>query len=112
MVLVRRLAVLIPLMAIGVFCVRASGLAVYPESGGAPQEAWPAVEPAALDPATEVFVADLLHKMSLEEKVGQMIQADIASITPAELRQYKLGSILAGGGAAPGENVRATAQAW
>jgi beta-glucosidase len=50
--------------------------------------------------------------MTLEEKVGQMIQADIASISPAELRTYKLGSILAGGGAAPGDNVRTTPQAW
>ncbi len=41
-----------------------------------------------------------------------MIQADIASISPADLHNYKLGSILAGGGAAPGNNVRTTAQAW
>jgi beta-glucosidase len=30
--------------------------------------------------------------MSVEEKVGQTIQADIASITPDELRKYPLGS--------------------
>ena len=41
-----------------------------------------------------------------------MIQADIASISPADLRTYKLGSILAGGNAAPGDNVRTTPQAW
>ena len=62
--------------------------------------------------ATEAFVTQLLANMTLEEKVGQMIQADIASISPAELRTYKLGSILAGGGAAPGDNVRTTPQAW
>src|ERR1700704_3666128 len=112
MVLVRRLAALIPLMAIGVLCVRAVGLAVYSESPDSREEAWPAVEPAALDPSTEAFVSELLHKMSLEEKIGQMIQADIASITPAELSQYKLGSILAGGNAAPGNNPHTTAQAW
>ena len=50
--------------------------------------------------------------MSLEDKVGQMIQADIASISPAELRTYKLGSILAGGNAAPGDSVRTSPQAW
>lgn len=75
-------------------------------------ELWAAAAPAAPDPATETFVDELLAHMSLEEKVGQMIQADIASISPAELRTYKLGSILAGGGAAPGENVRAAPQAW
>jgi beta-glucosidase len=73
---------------------------------------WPAGTPATVDAATEAFVQQLLSHMSLEEKVGQMIQADIASISPAELRTYKLGSILAGGGAAPGDNVRTTPQAW
>ena len=80
-------------------------------AGSVHPELWPAATPA-LDPATETFVEDLLARMSLEDKVGQMIQADIASISPAELRTYKLGSILAGGGAAPGDNVRATPQAW
>jgi len=60
----------------------------------------------------EALVDRLLASMTLEEKVGQMIQADIASITPAQLRQYKLGSILAGGGAAPGDDVRTTPKAW
>jgi beta-glucosidase len=73
---------------------------------------WPAGVPAAADPAIAGFVEQLLAQMSLEEKVGQMIQADIASISPAELRTYRLGSILAGGNAAPGDNVRTTPQAW
>jgi beta-glucosidase len=60
----------------------------------------------------EALVDRMLAGMTLEEKIGQMIQADIASITPAQLREYKLGSILAGGGAAPGNDVRTTPQAW
>jgi beta-glucosidase len=75
-------------------------------------ELWPAAAPAALDAATEAFVTQLMANMTLEEKVGQMIQADIASISPADLRTYKLGSILAGGGSAPADNVRSTPQAW
>ncbi len=75
-------------------------------------ELWPAAEPAATDPATEAFVQQLLAHMSLEDKIGQMIQANIASISPADLRVYKLGSILAGGNAAPGDNVRSAPQAW
>jgi hypothetical protein len=62
--------------------------------------------------ATDRFVAQLLGSMSLEAEGGQMIQADIASITPEDLRAYKLGSILAGGGAAPGNYVRTTPKAW
>ena len=50
--------------------------------------------------------------MTLEEKVGQMIQADIASITPDDLRTYPLGSVLAGGNAAPGADVRCSPKAW
>jgi beta-glucosidase len=75
-------------------------------------ELWTPVPVPPKDPAVESFVAQLLSQMSLEEKVGQMIQADIDSISPGDLRTYKLGSILAGGNAAPGGNVRTTAQAW
>jgi beta-glucosidase len=85
--------------------LRTAGTSVHPEL-------WPAAAHASTDTVTEDFVQQLLAHMTLEDKVGQMIQADIASISPAELRTYKLGSILAGGGAAPGDNVRTTAQAW
>jgi beta-glucosidase len=80
--------------------------------GSVHPDLWPAGVRASRNPATEAFVAQLLANMTLEEKVGQMIQADIASISPAELRTYKLGSILAGGGAAPGDDVRTSPQAW
>jgi beta-glucosidase len=73
---------------------------------------WPATARGARDPKTEAFVARLLARMSTEEKVGQMIQADIDSISPADLKTYKLGSILAGGNAAPGGNVHASARQW
>jgi beta-glucosidase len=74
---------------------------------------WPASGPAsAIDPKIEQWVDQLIGKMSSEEKVGQLIQADIGSIKPEDLRKYKLGSILAGGNAAPGDNVRASAAHW
>jgi len=74
---------------------------------------WPAAVHRGADHGdTEALVDRLLAGMTVEEKVGQMIQADIASITPAQLHDYKLGSILAGGGAAPGNDVRTTPQAW
>jgi beta-glucosidase len=99
----------------------AAGLLLLTSSAALPQpteassvhpELWPAAAPSRRDQAIEVFVQQLLTHMTLEEKVAQMLQADIASISPAELRIYKLGSILAGGNAAPGDNVRATPQAW
>jgi beta-glucosidase len=50
--------------------------------------------------------------MTLEEKVGQVIQADIAAITPEDLREYPLGSILAGGSSAPNGDDRASPAEW
>src|SRR5882724_12234765 len=74
---------------------------------------WPTVPQAVTAaPDIEKFVQQLLDAMTLEEKVGQLIQADIDSIRPADLAQYPLGSILAGGGAAPGGDVHATGARW
>jgi beta-glucosidase len=73
---------------------------------------WPAHAPVPLQPQTEAFVDTLLSHMSLEEKVAQMIQADVASLTAEDLHTYKLGSVLAGGGAAPQGGVRSGARAW
>jgi len=106
---------LLPTLTAAVFLLSASGTASPPAvsaSSSVHPELWRAGTPIAADPAIAGFVEQLLGQMSLEEKVGQMIQADIASISPAELRTYRLGSILAGGNAAPGDNVRTTPQAW
>jgi beta-glucosidase len=84
----------------------------HPPPRSVPQTPWPALTPVESDPRIEAFISQLLSQMSLEEKVGQMIQADIASITPAQLAQYKLGSILAGGNAAPNNNPRTSPQSW
>jgi len=75
---------------------------------------WPrAASPAAMtDAATEAFVTKLMSRMTLEEKVGQTIQADIGSIKPEDLLTYPLGSILAGGNSSPGGDERASAQKW
>ena len=63
-------------------------------------------------PTTEQFIDRLLAKMTLEEKIGQMIQADIASVTPEEAARYHLGSVLAGGNAAPGGDIHSGPRAW
>ncbi|NBB52490.1 1,4-beta-D-glucan glucohydrolase [Rhizobium sp. CRIBSB] len=75
---------------------------------------WPrAASPAAMtDAATEAFVTDLMSRMTVEEKVGQTIQADISAIRPEDLLTYPLGSILAGGNSSPGGNERASAREW
>jgi beta-glucosidase len=84
----------------------------------APALAHPALWPKAHSPAglmdakTEARVSKLLSQMSLEEKVGQLIQADISAIKPEDLRTYPLGSILAGGNSGPGGDDRASAEKW
>jgi beta-glucosidase len=83
-------------------CLAALALGASPAQPAAPgaahAERWPlAHSPGLVDPVTEQQVTQLLAGLTLEEKVGQMIQADVASITPDDLRRYPLGAILAGG---------------
>ena len=75
---------------------------------------WPAAQsPAAFtSPQTEAQIDQLLASMTLEQKVGQLIQADISAITPADLKSYPLGSILAGGNSGPYGDERADAVKW
>jgi beta-glucosidase len=74
---------------------------------------WPAVHSrVAQDPRTEARITAMLSEMSVEEKVAQIVQPDISSITPEEYRRYRFGSILAGGNSSPGGNERAPAREW
>jgi beta-glucosidase len=99
-----------PVRAVGGPATAAAG----ERTGQAHPEFWPASHSVGLvDPATEKRVASLLARLSLEEKVGQVIQADIASIRPEDLRRYPLGSVLAGGSSPPlGADDRSPAPAW
>ncbi|GHH80494.1 hypothetical protein GCM10018793_35660 [Streptomyces sulfonofaciens] len=55
-------------------------------------------------------VSDLLSRMSLADKVGQMTQAERSAIkNPADITSYRLGSLLSGGGSVPTPN---TPKAW
>ena len=54
----------------------------------------------------------LLAKMTLEQKVAQMIQGEIKHVTPDDVRRYGLGSVLNGGGSFPAQNKYASVQDW
>ncbi len=54
-------------------------------------------------------VTDLLARMTLDDKVGQMTQGERGAATPAQAAAARLGSILSGGGSTPTPN---TPQAW
>jgi beta-glucosidase len=45
-----------------------------------------------------------LSRMNLAQKIGQMTQAERAFITPEQVRDFHIGSVLSGGGSAPGAN--------
>ncbi|MDR7383024.1 glycoside hydrolase family 3 N-terminal domain-containing protein [Promicromonospora iranensis] len=60
---------------------------------------------------TEKRVADLLSRMTLKEKAGQMTQAERGNVAgdPAVVTELGLGSILSGGGSTPADN---TPEGW
>ncbi len=53
--------------------------------------------------------ADLLARLTLAEKIGQMAQVEKGSVTPEAVREHGLGSVLSGGGGNPSPN---TPQDW
>ncbi|EXB23130.1 Lysosomal beta glucosidase [Morus notabilis] len=55
-------------------------------------------------------INDLLGRMTLAEKIGQMAQLDLENLTATTMRDYSIGSILSGGGHVP--RLRATAGDW
>ena len=57
----------------------------------------------------EASAAELLEQMTLAEKIGQMTQVEKNSISPADVTEYYIGSILSGGGGNPDPN---TVQTW
>jgi len=101
-------------------CALAAGTAAIPAPGGdlsaAPgvhAQRWPKLHPPlARDPLLEARVDQLLAHMTPTQKVGQLIQADIGSITPDDLVHYPLGSILNGGNSSPRGDKLAAPSEW
>jgi len=74
---------------------------------------WPKLQPVPpRDESLERRLDLLLARMRPEQKVGQLIQADIDSITPDDLRHYPLGSILNGGNSSPHGDKLAPPREW
>ena len=57
-------------------------------------------------------VAALVEQMSLELKVAQMLQGEIKHVSPSDVREYGLGSVLNGGGSFPRGEKLASLDAW
>ena len=79
----------------------------------AKDKTWPKVRsPITQDKSIESKIDALLAKMSVEQKVGQMIQAEIKSISPDDAAKYHIGSILNGGGSWPTDKADGPLGAW
>ena len=77
------------------------------------QEIWPEItSPVGLDPEIEGRIDDLIEVMTIEDKVGQIVQGEIRNLTPEDVRKYRLGSVLNGGGVQPYGKHFATVEDW
>jgi len=75
------------------------------------QAATPRPAGRAVD-ADAARVRAIVAGMTLEQKIGQMTQADIRSVTPDEVHKYYIGSVLNGGGAWPAMNMHSSVGDW
>lgn len=78
----------------------------------------PLAEPAQTAPvataqdSADAEVADIVSRMSLERKIGQLIQPQINSFTPEDMERYRFGSYLNGGNGGPYGDEFAPASEW
>lgn len=76
---------------------------------------WPRIKSkVARDPKLESEVAVLVSKLTLAEKLGQMVLPDIdfGKVTARDFRDYHLGGVLNGGAQKPGGDLRAPVGKW
>lgn len=74
---------------------------------------WPLLSgTAAPDHALEKKISDLLAKMDLNRKIGQMVQVNIGNCTYEDIKKYHIGSVLNGGGSYPHGDKNARVKDW
>lgn len=57
-----------------------------------------------MDSDVELKIDALMGKMTLAQKIGQMVQTERMAISPDEVKRFHIGSVLSGGGSCPGDN--------
>jgi len=62
--------------------------------------------------ANDGLINKLLSQMSIEQKVGQIMQGDLDFITPADVNKFHIGSVLNGGNTSPNGDKYSTADDW
>ena len=62
---------------------------------------WPETDIDLIDADIEARIDEIMALMTLEQKVGQVIQGDNSATTPEDVKTYHLGSVLSGGNSGP-----------
>jgi beta-glucosidase len=92
------------------------GLLAHSSDASPAASRWPIAQPrnpSSRDAAAdEALIRRIVGGMTLEQKIGQMTQPNIWSVTPEDVRRYYLGSVLNGGGAWPGNKKHASVADW
>ncbi|MBU2887412.1 glycoside hydrolase family 3 C-terminal domain-containing protein [Gilvimarinus agarilyticus] len=74
---------------------------------------WPSIQSEVQkEPALESRIDQILSQLTLEEKVGQMIQPEIRHLTAEDVKKYHIGSVLNGGGGFPNGDKHAKVEDW
>ncbi|MDO3387136.1 glycoside hydrolase family 3 N-terminal domain-containing protein [Gilvimarinus sp. SDUM040013] len=120
----RRLALASAIVASLAACQKPNTESVAPETGNAVTESspsassqapvvWPDIQSEVKQDATiEARIDQIIETLTLEEKVGQMIQPEIRHLTPDDVRKYHVGSVLNGGGSFPSGDKYASVEDW
>jgi len=58
------------------------------------------------------LIDQLIEGMTIEEKVGQVIQGDLDFISPEDVKKFKIGSVLNGGNTAPNGDKYSSVDDW
>src|SRR5258705_6370232 len=86
--------------------------AAFLASAASAADPWPKRAAPTPDASLDARVRSIVAGMTLEQKVGQITQADIRSVTPDDVRKYYLGSVLNGGGGGAGLHTHASGPRW
>ncbi|NGO73258.1 glycoside hydrolase family 3 protein [Streptomyces boncukensis] len=107
--LTQRIVIGVSTLALAAVAAPATGVAADSAADSGADAGRPAYRNARLP--VDQRVDDLLSRMTLDEKLGQMTQAERSALTPdrSDLAALGLGSVLSGGGSAPEEN---TPKGW
>jgi len=85
----------------------------YSPASFADETIWPKIRKTVpADPKLEARIDDLLARMSIAQKVGQMVQPEIKNISPDDAAKYHIGSVLNGGGSWPTGDVDGPLAGW